>query len=75
LHFIPTGSSWLTLAEWWFAELTYEEAAAGPYLEADIRAWLATWNANPRPYVSVTTADRILASLRTYCQRINGSEH
>jgi transposase len=80
LHFIPTGSSWLNLVERWFAELTTKKLQRSahrsvPDLEADIRAWLATWNANPRPYVWVKTADQILASLKSYCQRINGSGH
>jgi hypothetical protein len=32
-------------------------------LEKDIRAWIALWNDNPRPYVWVKTADQILESL------------
>jgi transposase len=80
LHFIPTGSSWLNLVERWFAELTTKKLQRSahrsvPDLEADIRAWLATWNDNPRPYVWVKTADQILASLKRYCERINGSGH
>ena len=80
LHFIPTGSSWLNLVERWFAELTTKKLPRSahrsvPDLEADIRAWLATWNAHPRPYVWVKTADQIMASLKRYCERINGSGH
>ena len=80
LHFIPTGSSWLNLVERWFAELTTKKLQRSahrsvPDLEADIRAWLATWNAHPRPYVWVKTADQIMASLKRYCERINGSGH
>src|SRR5579875_579275 len=80
LHFIPTGSSWLNLVARWFAELTTKKLQRSahrsvPDLEADIRTWLATWNENPRPYVWIKTADQILASLKSYCQRINGSGH
>ena len=78
LHFIPTGSSWLNFVERWFAELTTKKRQRSahrsvPDLEADIRAWLVTWNDNPRPYVWVKTADQILASLKIYCERSNGS--
>jgi len=44
-------------------------------LTADIRAWIATWNDNPRPYVWTKTADQILASIGNYCTRINDSGH
>lgn len=43
LHFTPTGSSWLNLAERWFAELTNKQIRRGVHktvqaLEKDIRA-------------------------------------
>ncbi len=44
-------------------------------LEKDIRAWLAGWNDQPRPYVWTKTADEILAALATYCKRIKDSGH
>ncbi|MGC8487071.1 MAG: IS630 family transposase [Clostridia bacterium] len=73
LHVIPTGSAWLNLVERWFAELTTKKLQRSahrsvPLLEADIRAWLATWNENPRPYVWVKTADQILAALKRSCE-------
>jgi transposase len=78
LHFTPTGASWLNLVERWFAELTTKKIKRGahtsvPHLEGDIRGWIATWNADPRPYVWVKTADQILASLARYCERISDS--
>jgi transposase len=78
LHFTPTGASWLNLVERWFAELTTKRIKRGahtsvPNLEGDIRNWIATWNADPRPYVWVKTADQILASLARYCERISDS--
>ena len=36
-------------------------------LNADIHAWIATWNDNPRPYVWTRTADQILESIGNYC--------
>ncbi|MCA2246090.1 IS630 family transposase, partial [Mycobacterium sp. WUMAC-067] len=78
LHFTPTGSSWLNLVERWFAELTTKKLRRGTHtsvrqLNADIRAWIDTWNDNPRPYVWTKTADQILASIANYCTKINDS--
>ncbi|MGZ4326242.1 MAG: IS630 family transposase, partial [Solirubrobacteraceae bacterium] len=44
-------------------------------LNADIRAWIDTWNDNPRPFIWTKTADEILDSIARYCQRINESRH
>jgi transposase len=80
VHFTPTSSSWLNLVERWFAELTTKKLRRGTHtsvrqLNTDIRAWIDTWNENPRPYVWTKTADQILASIGNYCQRINDSGH
>jgi transposase len=80
VHFTPTSSSWLNLVERWFAELTAKKLRRGAHrsvrqLNADIRAWIDTWNANPRPFVWTKTADEILDSIARYCQRINESRH
>jgi len=80
LHFTPTSSSWLNLVERWFAELTTKQLRRGTHrsvraLNTDIRAWIATWNDQPRPYVWVKTADQILDSIARYCTRINDSGH
>ena len=80
LHFTPTSSSWLNLVERWFAELTTKKLRRGTHtsvrqLNTDIRAWITTWNDNPRPYVWTKTAEQILASIGNYCQRINDSAH
>ena len=79
-HFTPTSSSWLNLVERWFAELTRKLLQRSAHrslraLEADLRAWTATWNENPRPFVWRKTADEILESLAGYCQRISDSGH
>jgi hypothetical protein len=42
---------------------------------ASIRTWITNWNHDPKPFVWHTSADEILNSLATYCQRINGSGH
>ena len=78
LHFTPTGASWLNLVERWFAELTNRKLKRGAHrsvrqLNADIRAWMDTWNQDPRPFVWTKTADEIFASIQAYLQRINHS--
>ena len=80
LHFTPTSSSWLNLVERWFAELTTKKLRRGAHrsvreLNADIRAWIETWNEDPKPYVWTKTADQILESIASYCERINESRH
>jgi len=80
LHFTPTSSSWLNLVERWFAELTTKLLKRGTHrsvaaLNADIRAWMRTWNDDPRPYVWTKTADQILESIARYCRRTNDSGH
>ena len=44
-------------------------------LNADTRAWIESWNDNPRPFVWTKTADEILDSIARYCKRINDSGH
>jgi transposase len=78
LHFTPTYSSWLNLVERWFAELTTKWIKRSAHrsvrdLTASIRSWIANWNEDPKPYVWHKTADEILDSLASYCQRINDS--
>ena len=78
MHFTPTGSSWINQVERWFGFLTDQMIRRGVHksvqaLEADIRAWIADWNQNPRPFIWTKTADEILDSLARYCQRISGA--
>jgi transposase len=80
LHFTPTYSSWLNLVERWFAELTTKWIKRGTHrsvrdLVASIRTWITDWNDNSKPFVWHKTADQILDSVATYCQRINDSGH
>jgi hypothetical protein len=78
-HFTPASSSWINLAERWFAELTRRKlrrcarrAVTG--LDAGIRGWINAWNADPKPFAWTKTADEILVSLAGYCWRITGPE-
>src|SRR3954462_2413848 len=80
LHFTPTSSSWLNLVERWFSELTTKKLQRGAHrstraLNHDIRAWIATWNDDPQPYVWTKTADQILESITRYCTTITDSGH
>jgi transposase len=80
LHFTPTSSSWLNLIERWFGELTTKKLRRGAHrsvrqLNADIRAWIDTWNQDPKPFVWTKTAEEILDSIARYCNRINDSRH
>jgi transposase len=80
LHFTPTSASWLNLVERWFAELTNRKLRRSTHrsvteLEADIRAWINAWNADPKPFIWTKPADQILDTLATYCERINDSGH
>jgi transposase len=79
-HFTPTSSSWMNLVERWFAELTRRLLQRSAHrsvaeLTKDLKAWIATWNENPRPFVWHKTADEILGSLAGYLQRISDAGH
>jgi len=75
VHFTPTGSSWINQVGRWFGLLTDKLIRRGVHpsvqaLEQDIQDWIRTWNANPRPFTWVKTADDILNSLADYLARI-----
>jgi transposase len=55
MHFTPTSSSWLNLVERFFADLSEDVIRSGSFasvqeLVANINAYLAERNANPKPY-------------------------
>jgi transposase len=61
LHFTATYSSWLNLVERWFLELTTRKLRCSAHrtvaeLEADITAWTAAWNQDPKPFAWTKTA-------------------
>jgi transposase len=80
LHYTPTYSSWINQVERWFAYLTDDLLRRGDHrsvqaLERDIRAWVAAWNDNPKPFIWTKTAEQILDSLGRLIQRITGEGH
>jgi hypothetical protein len=44
-------------------------------LEKTIEEYLATNNAQPKPFVWTASADLILGKVKSVCERINQSEH
>ena len=80
VHFTPTSASWLNQVERWFATLTQKQVRRGTHrstqqLEQAIREYLATYNADPKPFVWSKTADEIFASIQRFCLRISDSQH
>ncbi|GHJ31536.1 hypothetical protein TPA0910_74260 [Streptomyces hygroscopicus subsp. sporocinereus] len=75
VHFTPTGSSWINQVERWFGLLTDKLIRRGVHtsvkaLEDDIKAWIDSWNENPRPFTWTKTADEILKSLADYVAKL-----
>ena len=80
MHFPPTYSSWINQVERFFAFITADLLVRSDYrsaqaLEKDIRAWVKSWNDNPRPFIWTKSADKILASLGRLLQRTTGTAH
>jgi transposase len=78
LHFTPTLGSWMNLVEQWFSALTTKKLKRSGHrsakeLAADIRAWVDTWNENPKPFVWHKTAEQILERLAGYCAALNAT--
>ena len=74
IHFTPTSASWINQVERWFAELTRKQLQRGVHrstaeLEADITAFIAAHNEDPKPYKWIKSADEILAAVKRFCQR------
>ncbi len=80
VHFTPTSASWLNMVECWFALLTTRRLSRGVFrstraLEQAIKSYIASTNADPKPFVWTRTADEILESVARYCQRTTDSHH
>ncbi len=80
VHYTPTYSSWINQVERIFAYLTADLLQRSDHrsvqaLEADIRAWVKQWNANPKPFIWTKTADQILDSLARLLKRMKGGGH
>jgi len=80
VHYTPTYSSWINQVERFFAYITVDLLQRSDHrsvqaLEADIRAWIAAWNENPKPFIWTKTADQILEKLGRLLLRITGGGH
>ena len=80
LHFTPTSASWLNQVERWFAEITNKRIRRGSHrstreLKQAIEDYLEVYNENPKPFVWTKSADDILESLKSYCERITDTGH
>jgi transposase len=72
VHLTPTSSSWLNQVERFFALLTDKKIRRGVHravaeLQADITAFIAQHNAEPKPFRWTKSADQILASIERFC--------
>ena len=80
LHFTPTSASWLNLVERWFGLITEKQIRRGTFrstteLEEAIQQYMATYNADSKPFVWTKSADQIFESVKRYCECINDSPH
>lgn len=74
MHF-TLGSSWINQVERWFGLLTDKIICRGVHislkaLEGDIKAWIATWNEDPKPFAWTKTTDEIRNSLADYLAKV-----
>ncbi len=74
VHFTPTSSSWINQVERFFALLSEQQIKRGAHrsvaeLEAAIHTYIATRNADPKPFRWTKSADEILASIERFCRR------
>lgn len=68
------------MVERWFSALTTKKLRRSSHntvkeLVADINAWTAAWNEDPKPFVWTKSADQILERLAGYCAQINGNDY
>src|SRR5450631_2634119 len=67
-HFVPTRSSWLTLVERWFRELSDKAIRRGsfvsvPDLKQTIDEFMQAWNQNPKPFIWTATVEDIVEKI------------
>ena len=70
----PTSVSWLNQGERFFAFVTERKIKLGAYqsdevLEADLADYIASRNAEPKPFSWIESADDIVASIERLCLR------
>lgn len=73
LHFTPTKGSWLNQVERWFGLLSQRKIKRGSHrstvaLEKAIREYIEVNNDEPKPFVWVKSADKILAAMKRFAQ-------
>lgn len=71
-HSTPTSTSWISLVERFFANLTDKQIRRGAHrsteeLETAIRAYIHAVNADPKPFRWTKSADDILAAVKRFC--------
>jgi transposase len=74
VHFTPTSASWINQVERFFALITEKQIRRGVHtstkqLEADICAFIATHNQDPKPFRWTKSADDILGAIQRFCLR------
>ena len=79
VHFTPTYSSWINQVERFFAYVTADLLQRSDYrsaqaLEADIRAWITNWNANPQPFIWTKTADQISSPSHDFSNELTAGD-
>ena len=80
MHFIPTYSSWLNQVERFFSLITDRAIRRGSFtsvgqLVQRIDHFVASYNANCRPFKWTATTESILEKLHRLCSRISGTGH
>lgn len=80
MHFTPTSSSWINQVERFFALLTEKQIRRGVHrstgeLEAAIKAYIDTTNAEPKPFRWTKSADDILVAINRFCKRTIDEHH
>ena len=76
VHFTPTSSSWLNMVERFFRDITEQRIRRGVFhsvgdLEAAIEDYIATHNANPKPFVWTAKASDILQKVKRGRAKLN----
>ena len=76
VHFTPTSSSWLNMVERFFRDITEQRIRRGVFhsvgdLEAAIEDYIATHNANPKPFVWTAKASDILEKVKRGRAKLN----
>jgi hypothetical protein len=72
-HKTPAIRDWLTKHPRFTLQFT--PTGSSWINQNDVREWIATWNADPRPFAWTKTAEEILATPSTNISRISGAGH